>query len=420
LNSVKAAPVIDRLAAASLARRPVAVHDFAFRAYVPAGRAVCAMLVGMLAGVLMGCSQEPNANAGGGSATATDSVTLTATQQRSVTVMPATERTFTVEHAAVGVIDFNQDRTVQVSPPYAGRVLRVVAQAGEHVRRGELLFTIASPDLVQAESTLIAAAGTLQLTTRALQRAQGLYAIQGLAQKDYEQAASDQHNAEGAYRAARDALRIFGKTDAEIDRIAQQRRIDQEMPVLSPSDGVVTARSAAPGMLVQPGSSPAPLAVAAVASKWMLADVPEVDAPSLALGQDVDVKLLAFPDRIFHGRISYIAEAVDPATRRVRVRSEIADPHDELRAQMFASFTVHVGGAARSVAVPYAAVVREGDGTMTVWVTTDRQRFQRRSVRLGEQQDGYDQILAGLRAGELIAGSGALFISTAAVQDAAQ
>jgi membrane fusion protein, heavy metal efflux system len=402
---------MDRLATASLTRAVPAV-------LLPASR-ICACAGLALLGCLAGCSAQPGANAAAGSS-ATGTVTLTATQLRSVAVAPAAERTFTVEHAAVGVIDFNQDRTVQVSPPYQGRVLRVVARAGDHVKRDQLLFTIASPDLVQAESTLIAAAGTLQLTSQALQRAQGLYAIQGMAQKDYEQAVSDQQTAVGAERAARDALRIFGKTDADIDRIVQQRRIEPEMPVLSPIDGVITARNAAPGMLVQPGASPAPFAVADVSSKWMLADVPETDAPSLALGQSVDVTLVAFPGRTFHGRISYIAEAVDPATHRIRMRSEIADPHDELRAQMLASFTVHVGGAMSSVAVPYDAVVREGDGTMTVWVTGDRQRFQRRSVQVGEQQDGYDQILGGLKAGELVAGSGALFISTAAIQDAAQ
>src|SRR5579862_931607 len=328
-----------------------------------------------------------------------NSIELTAPQLRSVTVAAAEPRSFAIEPAAVGVIDFNEDRAVQISSPYQGRVVRLAASAGDRVRHGQLLFTIDSPDLVQAESTLITAAGALELNNRALERAKGLYAIQGLAQKDYEQVVSDQQAAEGGYRAARDALRIFGKSDADMDRIVQQRSIERQMPVTSPIDGVVTARNAAEGMLVQPGSSPAPFAVADVASKWMLADVPESEAPSLALGQSVAVKVLAFPDRTFQGRISNIAEAVDPNTHRVRVRSEISDPHDELRAQMFASFIVRVGEL-RALAVPYDAVVREGDGTMTVWVTTDRHRFQRRTVRVGQQQDGYDQILEGLQRSE--------------------
>ena len=348
-----------------------------------------------------------------------NSVELTAMQLRRVSIAATELRTFAIQDTAVGVIDFDEDHTVQVSPPYQGRVVRLSARAGDRVHRGQLLFSIDSPDLVQAESTLISAAGSRELTTRALERAKGLNAIQGLAQKDYEQAVSDQQAAEGAYRAARDALRIFGKSDTEIDRIVQQRRIEPQMSVASPIEGVVTARNAAEGMLVQPGASPAPFAVADVANKWMLADVPEADAPSLALGEALTVKLLAFPDRTFQGRISNIAEAVDPNTHRVRVRSEIADPRDELRAQMFASFIVRVAEQ-RSLGVPYEAVVREGDGTMTVWVTTDRHRFQRRTVRVGQQQDGYDQILEGLQSGELVAASGALFISTAAIQDTAQ
>lgn len=353
------------------------------------------------------------------SATPLNSVELTATQLRRVAIAAAESRVFAIQDTAVGVIDFDEDRTVQVSSPYQGRVVRLSARAGDRVHRGQLLFSIDSPDLVQAESALISAAGTRELTTRALERAKALSAIQGLAQKDYEQALSDQQAAEGAYQAARDAVRIFGKSDTEIDRIVQQRRIEPQMPVASPIDGVVTARNAAEGMLVQPGASPAPFAVADVASKWMLADIPEADAPSLALGQPLTVTLLAFPGRTFQGHISTIAEAVDPNTHRVRVRSEIADPSDELRAQMFASFIVRVGEQ-RSVAVPYEGVVREGDGTMTVWVTTDRHRFERRTVRIGQQQDGYDQILGGLQSGELVAASGALFISTAAIQDTAQ
>lgn len=375
-----------------------------------------ALLTALLA--LAGCQRQAAAPESV-SAAPLNTVELTAAQLRSVAVATVQMRTFALRHTAVGIIDFNQDRAVQVSSPYQGRVVRLAARAGDRVRRGQLLFSIDSPDLVQAESTLIAAAGTLELDNHALERAKALYAIQGLAQKDYQQVVSDQQSAEGAYRAARRALRIFGKRDAEIDRIVQQRHIEPQMPVTSPIDGVVTARNAAEGMLVQPGASPAPFAVADLSSKWMLADVPEADAPTLALGQPLEVKLLAFPDRTFQGRISYIAEAVDPNTHRVRVRSEVADPHDALRAQMFATFIVRVGEL-QALAVPYEAVVREGDGSMTVWVTADRRHFQRRTVRLGLQQDGYDQILEGLQSGELVAGSGALFISTAAIQDTAQ
>jgi membrane fusion protein, heavy metal efflux system len=348
-----------------------------------------------------------------------ESVELSPTQLKSVSVQAVAEHPFTPEQHAVGNIDFDEDMTVQVSPPYQGRIVRLLAKTGDKVKKGQLLFTIDSPDVVQAESTLISSAGTLKLTTAVLERAKGLYAIQGIALKDYDQAISDQQAAEAGYRAARDALRIFGKTGSKMDQIVAQRRVDGEMPVPSPITGVVTARNAAPGTLVQPGGSPAPYAVADVTSKWLLADVPEANLPALRLGQDVDVRLLAYPGRVFHGHITNIAEAVDPNTHRATVRSQVADPDNELRAKMFATFTVHVGNPTRELAVPVDAVVREGDGTMSVWVTSDERLFTRRTVRIGQQQDGFDQIIDGLRSGERIAATGALFISNASIQGGA-
>ncbi len=122
---------------------------------------------------------------------------------------------------------------------------------------------------------------------------------------------------------------------------------------------------------------------------------------------------MAYPDRVFRGRISTIASTVDPVTHRVLVRSEIEDPQHELRSGMFATFVIETAAPVRSVAIPLDGVVREGDGTMTAWVTADRRRFTRRMVRIGLQRDGYDQILDGVESGELVATEGALFLSNA-------
>jgi membrane fusion protein, heavy metal efflux system len=93
------------------------------------------------------------------------------------------------------------------------------------------------------------------------------------------------------------------------------------------------------------------------------------------------------------------------------MRSEINDPNHELRSGMFANFVIRTGDPMRSLAVPLNGVVREGDGTMTVWVTSDRRRFTQRVVKTGIQKDGYRQILEGLQPGELVASDGAIFLS---------
>jgi cobalt-zinc-cadmium efflux system membrane fusion protein len=344
---------------------------------------------------------------------APESVDLSDSQLASVKVEPVGEYVFPVEKTAVGSIDFNQEMAVQVFTPYQGRIVELFAKVGDEVKKGQTLFTIDSPDLLAAESSLIAAAGILEFTTRNLARLKSLYATRAVSQKEMEQAVSDQQTAEGNVRAGRDAVRLFGKSNAEIDSIIAKRMADPILVVPSPIAGRITARNAAPGLFVQPGSAPAPFSVADISTMWMLANVPESDSPAFKLGQQVQVRVLAFPEREFDGMISTISSTVDPATRRVWVRSEVADPQHELRSGMFATFTIRTGEPIRATAVPLDGVVREGDGTMTVWVTADRRRFTRRTVKIGLQRDGYRQIVEGLQPGELIATEGALFLSNA-------
>jgi membrane fusion protein, heavy metal efflux system len=368
-----------------------------------------------LAGGVAKAAEPPDAPTSGRSdrPPATDSVELSETQLKFVKVATVEERDFPIEKGSVGSIDFNEELLTQVFTPYQGRIIGLFAKVGDEVQKGQLLFTIDSPDLLQACSNLIAAAGVLQLTTKNLARLKSLYDTRAISQKDLEQAISDQQTAEGALRAARDAVRIFGKTDAEMDRMIADRKVDPILVVPSPITGRITLRNAAPGLFVQPGNAPAPFTVADISTMWMLANVAESDSPAFSVGQEVKVSVMAFPNRTFEGHISTIASWVDPATRRVLVRSEIADPKHELRAGMFANFVIRTGAPVRSPAIPLDGVVREGDGTMTVWVTADRRRFTKRTVRIGLQRDGYIQILEGVQAGELVASEGALFLSTA-------
>ena len=140
-----------------------------------------------------------------------DSVDLSDSQLAAVKVEPIEERAFPVEKEAIGSIDFNEDMAVQVFTPYQGRIIALYASVGDDVKKGQTLFTIDSPDLLQAELTLIAAAGVLELTSRNLARLRELYKTLAVSQHDLEQAISDQQTAEGNLRAARDAVRIFGK-----------------------------------------------------------------------------------------------------------------------------------------------------------------------------------------------------------------
>lgn len=337
-------------------------------------------------------------------------IELSDSQLQMISVGSVAAYTFPLQREAVGNIDFNEDMTTQVFPPYQGRIAQLFAKLGDNVSRNQPLFTIESPDLIQAESSLIAAAGVLDLTSRALTRAKQLHDVQGMADKDLEQAVSDQQSAEGALRAARNGVAVFGKSQAEIEHIVQTRTIDPFLIVLSPVSGRVTARNAAPGVFVQPGNAPAPYSVADISRIWLNASVTESDMPVVKKGQPIRVSVMAFPQRTFEGRISTVGSTVDPQLHRGLVRAEIADPQHELLPGMFASFVIVTGDPVSAPAMPLDGVVREGDGSMTVWVTTDGHHFTQRPVKLGLQSGSYDEIVEGVNVGERVVVKGAIIL----------
>jgi len=338
-------------------------------------------------------------------------VDLSDKQAASLKVGPVSWREFAILKTAVGTIDFNENLLVQVFSQYQGKILKAFYNIGDEVKSGDVLFTIDSPDLLQAESTLLAAAGVLELQKKVLARLTNLLKSGGSAQKDVDQSTSDEQTAEGNYKAAKDAVRIFGKTDAEIERVVADRKVDSTLVVPSPISGRVVTRNAAPGFLTQPGVAPAPFTVADLSTMWMLANVIETDAPAYRLGQEVQVTVPAYPNKVFKGHVTALGAMIDPNSHRQLVRSEIDDPEHLLRSGMFASFVIRVGDPVRSLAVPAEGVVREGDGTMTVWVTKDSRHFIKRTVKTGLVQNGWTQILEGLSPDETVVTDGAVFLS---------
>jgi cobalt-zinc-cadmium efflux system membrane fusion protein len=275
-----------------------------------------------------------------------NSVVLEGNQLQAVQIEPVGTYEFPVEKEAFGSVSFDED-----------------------------------PAVVQDESTLVGAAATFVLTTKELARARDLFASgNAVAQRELEQAISDQQTAAAALKAARDAVRADGKTDTEIDQMISAGSIDFGDATGGPT-------------------------------KWVLANVSEDDAPFIQLGQQVQVKVEAYPDRIFQGRISRIYATVDPNTHRIAVRCEVPDEKGELRSGMLATVAIRVQAPVTSTAIPENGVVREGDGTMTAWVTADRRRFLQRIIQVGMLERGRYQVLQGLRPGELAVTDGAVFLS---------
>jgi cobalt-zinc-cadmium efflux system membrane fusion protein len=380
-----------------------------------AAEIVLASLVASLVASLGGCSKhadEPPPSAS--TPPDTKNVTLTDAQSKAIRVGTVTDQTFLSTKEAVGSIDYDENHAVPVFTPYPGRIIKAYVDLGDKVVKGQVLYTIESPDFLQAESTLISAQATYDQAHSAAVRAKRLYTDQAIDQNDYEQAVSAEASADGALKAARQAVAIFGMSAGETEALIAKHHVDPALAIRSPVTGVITARNAAPGLLEQPGVAPAPYSVADLSNLWFIANVIEEDSPAFRIGQELDVTVDAMPGRVFKSKISAMAANVDPTTHRVTLRAEIHDPAHELRPGMLANFVIHTGAPVASPAVPLNGVVREGDGTMSVWVTTDGRHFERRTVRIGLRQNQYDQILAGVKSGETIAVDGAIFLSNLA------
>jgi cobalt-zinc-cadmium efflux system membrane fusion protein len=121
--------------------------------------------------------------------------------------------------------------------------------------------------------------------------------------------------------------------------------------------------------------------------------------------------VVAYPDRLFKGKVSKVYAVVDPATHRSRIRCDISDTKSELRPGMLANFKIRVQDPIETAALPADAVVREGDGTMTAWVTPDRHHFQQKVIKVGLRQDDRVQVVGGIERGELVVAEGGVFLS---------
>jgi cobalt-zinc-cadmium efflux system membrane fusion protein len=335
---------------------------------------------------------------------------------------------FRDERATDGKIAINEDTTTPVFSPYSGRVSRLIARPGDRVEAGAPLFAIEASEFVQGQNDLVTAVAGVERAKSKLAlaktietRQRDLLAIRGGALKDLEQAQSDLVSAQGDMRSAeialaavRNRLRILGRTDAEIDALEKVDKIGAESIVHAPIGGTVIQRKVGLGQYITVGASDPVFTVGSLSTVWLIANVRESDAPRMKVGQAVEVAVLAYPNRTFNAKLSYVAPALDPTTRRLPVRAEIENPGRELLPEMFASFRIVSGESRLMPAVPQDAVVYEG-AQARVWVARPNQKtVVTRPIEVGTTTNGLVEVRKGLNVGETVVASGTLFIDRAA------
>lgn len=340
-------------------------------------------------------------------------VELTSTQLATLTVETVRLRDFRPEELSEGQIALDADATTPVYSPYSGRVLAVLAAPGDAVEQGRPLLRMQATEAAQAQGDLLASGAALRLARATEQRRHAAYEDKDGSLQDWQQSQSDLAAAESAYANARNRLRIFGASDADIEAIEHRGRALGETTVTAPLRGIVTDRQVGPGQYLQAGSGTPVFTIGDLSRVWLIANVRETQAPAVKKGQPLELRVLALPGRNFRATISSVGAQLDPITHRLPVRATLDNPDGLLRPQMFATFSIVTGEPHPAPAVPEAALVREGESAH-VWVLAGGNRLSVRPVRTGRVQQGVVEVLDGLAVGERIVTRGSLFIDRAA------
>jgi cobalt-zinc-cadmium efflux system membrane fusion protein len=326
---------------------------------------------------------------------------------------------FRGEQVTDGVIAYNDDTTTPVFSPYSGQVTRVIAQLGSVVKKGDPLMTVAAAEFVQARSDLVTAHAQVTLVSTNEKRLHELYDLKAVAQKDWQQSQSDLATAESNLRAAQNRLRILGKSDQEISMIETEgngAKMNPDALVLAPVSGTIIQRQVGLGQYIQSaatGANNPVYTIGNLSTVYLIANVREGDAPLMHVGQPVEVRVLALPERVFKAQITWVAPAIDPNTHRLPVRAEIANSDGALKPMMFANFNIVTRDEVKSIGIPQSAVVYEGSEAH-VFVANADGSVAIRPIHVGNTSGNMLEVVSGLVAGDKIVTSGSLFIDRAA------
>lgn len=308
-----------------------------------------------------------------------------------------------------GAVAYNNFMTTPVFAAIGGPVHELLVTPGETVHAGQPLLTVNSPDYSLARSTYIKARDAYLLAEKFFTRAQDLFAHGAIAESDFQTAESTRNQAQADLQSSEDALRVLGVNDPE-SLAKNPPKTTSQIPVLAPVGGEVVERLVGPGQLLQAGATQV-FTISDMSTVWVLVNVYQGEVSYVRPGDLVDITTDAYPET-FHGKISYIATALDPNTRTLQARIVTENPGKKLKKDMYVTATVNAGAIANALSVPDASVLRDTENAPFVYVQspTKQNEFARRLVQLGDSHGGRTQLTSGVKEGERVVADGSLFL----------
>jgi membrane fusion protein, heavy metal efflux system len=348
---------------------------------------------------------QPANRSTGPSGGAVVSLTKDAVDRSGIVVTEVSMQPATNSLRVPGVVEPNAYRQVAVTPLVGGRVVGVSAQQGDHVRKGQRIAQVYSPELAEARTKYVAAKAMLEAHDRELQRTQKLVEIGAASRQELERIHAEHAAQTADVESTRSRLELLG---AEPDT-SSAGQASATTNVAAPIDGVVTERLANAGLNVDPATKL--FTIVDLSTVWIVADVYERDLQRVHERTRATVTTTAFPDQPLEGRIGFIDPQLNAATRTAKIRVEVANPRGDLRPGMYADVVIDTTSAAPALAVPKDAVQNVGD-RQVVYVSSsnDTMTYTEREVRLGSAVGEQVEVLSGLSAGERIVSKGSFSV----------
>lgn len=336
-------------------------------------------------------------------------LTAQAVQRAGIVVAPVTAGTSAADIRLPGVVEPNAYRQVAVTPLVSGRVIRVAAELGANVRRGQTLAQIYSPELAEAQTKFVSAKALLDAHDRELQRTQKLVEIGAASRQELERIHAEHSAQTAAVQTARSQLELLGVPSPTVEALGSGSTVNATTSVAAPVAGVVTERAANVGLNVDQTTKL--FTIVDLTTVWVVADVYEKDFSRVRVGSETTITAAAWPGLSHRGRVSYIDPQMNPETRTAKVRVEVPNPRGELRFGMYVDVVVTGAAGAAVPVIPRSAVQNVGDRTVVYLANpTESGTFTEREVRLGEASGGQVEVASGVQPGDAVVTEGSFFV----------
>lgn len=324
--------------------------------------------------------------------------------------VPVRRGSMPVELQLNGEVVFDGAHLVSLTPRVSGSVQEVLKTVGSLVAEGDVLVVLHSRELAEAKSGYLAAQQRMQLEQGRFERLEKLWKEKIAAEQDYLDARQALAEAKIEFQTAGQALFVLGLGPEEVKALPEaDPSLLSCYEVRAPFGGTLVDQYIAQGEQV---NADTPLfRLTPVTAVWVNAHVYEEDVARVALGQIGRVDVHAYPDRLFIGRVIWIADAMDPESRTLQVRLEVSNPERLLKAGLFAEVRLQVGERQKVLTMPPEALQRE-PGSTFVFVAQDAGSYERRPVTTGLQTDDAVEILAGLTDGDRVITNGAFILKS--------